>query len=62
MLRWTPAKMGRVWGPGWGVDGALEMRDLSKEAPGMGRPLQAAMESELALVLLGIRTRTRGWK
>lgn len=62
MLRWTLAEMGRVWGPGWGVDGELEVWDLSKETPGMGRPLQAATESELALVLLGIRTRTRGWK
>lgn len=27
---WTLAQRGRVWGPGWGVDAELEMRDLSQ--------------------------------
>ena len=33
---WTLAQRGRVWGPGWGVDAELEMRDLSQGLRGWG--------------------------
>lgn len=59
---WTLAQRGRVWGPGWGVDTELEMRDLSQGLRGWGGLCGSPWRPCLLSSCSGGQKHNQGWK